>query len=181
MPRIEPINPEIATGRAKDLLDGVQQKLGMAPNLMRTMAQSPAVLEAYLGIIGALGRGTLPAKLREQIALAVSDANGCGYCLAAHCAVGRMVGLSEEAILDSRAGASADSKSAAALAFSRTLVDKRGWVSDEELARVRAAGFGDGEVAEIVANVAQSIFSNYFNHVAQTEVDFPPAPVAAER
>ena len=176
MPRIQPVNPDTATGKAKTLLDGVQQQFGMTPNLMRTMAQSPAVLEAYLGFTGALATGALSAKLREQIALGVSQVNECNPGLAAHAAVGKRVGRGDDAIHDSRHARAADGRSAAALAFARRILDTQGFVSDEDLGRVRAAGYSDGDIAEIIANVAQSIFTNYLNHVAETEVDFPPAP-----
>ena len=106
MPRLPAISSEHAAGRAKELLDGVQATLGMIPNLMRTMANSPAVLEAYLNSKGALAMGSLPATLREQIALTVADVNGCEYGLAAHWAVGTVVGLSGQDILDSRQGTS---------------------------------------------------------------------------
>lgn len=181
MPRLQAINPDTAEGRAKELLDGVKAKLGKAPNLLRTMANSPAVLEAYLGLSGALAGGLLPAKLREQLALSVSEANGCEYCLAAHSALGKMAGLSEEDVLESRGGESSDSKARAALSFAREVVENRGWVSDGDVEGLRSAGYGDGEIAEIVAHVALNIFTNYFNNVAQTVVDFPSVPKLASR
>lgn len=173
MERIKAIAAEEATGKARELLVGVQKKLGMTPNMMRTMAHSPAVLEAYLRFSSSLGGGSLPAKLREQIALAVGEANGCRYCLAAHSALGQMAGLSQEEILDSRQGESSESKSRIALKFARKLVTERGRVDDHELAQVRKAGFSDGDIGEIVANVALNLFTNYFNHVADPQVDFP--------
>jgi uncharacterized peroxidase-related enzyme len=179
MPRLQALDPKHVTGKAKDLLDGVQAKVGFTPNLARTMANSPAVLEAYLNFSAALSRGALSAKLREQIALTVAQANGCTYCLAVHTAIGKIVGLSKEAILDSRQGQSPDSKVAATMQFARKLVAQRGWVSDEDLQRLRNVGFGDGEIAEVVAHVALNIFTNYFNHVAGTHVDFPSAPELA--
>ncbi len=180
MPRLNAVDPESATGKAKELLDGVQAKIGMVPNLMRTFANSPAVLEAYLGFGNALSSGVLSPKLREQIALAVSEANDCDYCRAAHSAVGKKLGLSDQELLDSRQATSADEKTAAGLEFVRELVEKEGWVTDEDLGRVRDAGYGEAEIAEIVANVALTIFTNYFNHVADTEIDFPIAsPLAA--
>ena len=175
MQRLPAVQPESATGKAKELLDGVQAKFGMIPNLMRTMANSPAVLQAYLDFTSALSSGALSAKLREQIALTVSETNNnCDYCLAAHSAVGKMVGLSEEEVLDSRESISTDNKVETALRFARQLVENRGWVTDEDLSRVRDAGYDDGEIAEIVANVALINFSNYLDHVAETELDFPP-------
>ncbi len=175
MSRIETVNPTLATGKAKELLDAVKSKLGMTPNLMRVMANSPAVLDAYLKFSGSLGSGDLPAKTREQIALAVGQANSCDYCLSAHSTIGKMVGLTAEQILESRRGASSEQTTDAVLRFARQLVDNRGMVSDADLAAVRSAGWNDGAIAEIVANVALNIFTNYFNHVAETEIDFPRA------
>ncbi len=173
MQRIAAINPAEATGKAKQLLDGVQGKIGRTPNLMRTLAAGPAALEAYLNMSAALGAGDLDAKLREQIALTVAQANSCEYCLSAHAAIGRMAGLQPEEIAASRQARSEDGKRQAGLQFAQAVVMERGEVSDEALARVRAAGYTDGEIAEIVANVAMNIFTNYFNHVARTVIDFP--------
>jgi len=164
-----------AGNEAQPLLAAVEKKLGTVPNLMRTMANSPAVLEAYLGFSGTLAKGALGTKLREQIALAVGESNDCRYCLAAHTALGRMAGLNDEQIRDSRRGRSPDRKTEAALAFARKVVAERGSVSDADVDALRAAGFNDGDVAEIVANVALNLFTNYFNHVAGTEIDFPEA------
>ncbi len=173
MSRIHQIAPDSATGKAKELLDAVHGKLGLVPNITRAMANSPAVLEGYLGLSGALGKGSLSAKNREQIALAVGQANHCDYCLAAHSAIGKMVGLTPDQILDSRRGTAIDPKADAVIRFARKLVDDRGRVSDADVAEVRAAGLNDGAIAEVVANVALNIFTNYFNHVAETDIDFP--------
>jgi uncharacterized peroxidase-related enzyme len=175
MTRIEAIAPEKATGKAKNLLDAVSAKLGMVPNIARTMANAPAVLEGYLGFSGALAKGTLSAKVREQIALTVAQRNRCDYCLAAHSTVGKMVGLTEEQILDSRHGKAIDSKTDAVLRLAGLLVDNQGRISDRELEEARAAGLNDATIAEIVATVALNIFTNYFNHVADPEIDFPKA------
>lgn len=173
MSRIHQIAPEAAAGKAKELLDAVKAKLGLVPNMTRAMANSPAVLEGYLGLSGALGKGSLTAKNREQIALAVGQANQCEYCLAAHSAIGKMVGLTPDQILDSRRGTAIDPKSDAVIRFARKVVDERGLVSDADVAEVRAAGLDDGGIAEVVANVALNVFTNYFNHVAETVIDFP--------
>ena len=173
MPRLKAIETAEAEPKTKALLEGVQKKLGMTPNLMRTMANSPAVLEAYLGLGNALGKGTFQPKLREQIALTVGELNGCQYCLSAHSALGKMAGLGDEEIGDSRRGVSPHRKTEAVLQFARKVVTERGWVSDDDVASLRAAGTSDAEIAEVVAHVAVNIFSNYFNHVAETDVDFP--------
>ena len=173
MPRLKAIKTTQADPKAKALLENVQKKMGMTPNLMRTMANSPAVLDAYLGFRNALGAGVLSPKLREQLALTISELNGCRYCLAGHTALGQMIGLGDEEIADSRRGESPDRKTEAVLQFARKVVSERGWVSDDDLAVVRAAGTSDAEISEIVAHVAVNTFSNYINHVAGTELDFP--------
>jgi len=180
MQRIIAVNPSEATGKTKQLLDGVQAKLGITPNLMKTLAASPAALEAYLNFGAALGTGHLDAKFREQIALAVAQANSCEYCLSAHSTIGKMVGLKPEEIAASREAHAQDAKRDAGLQFAQLLVVQRGEVSDQAVAQVKAAGYSDGDVAEIVANVAINIFTNYFNHVARTDVDFPRVSVTME-
>ena len=175
MSRIQPVRPETASKTA-ELLDGVKKKLGMVPNLVSTMAHSPAVANAYLGFSQALAGGSLPARLREQIALTVGQANECDYCLAAHCTLGKMAGLSAADVESARRGTAEDDKSRVALAFARKLVSDRGRVTDANVELVRQAGFSDGDINEIVANVALNLFTNYFNHVAGTEIDFPAAP-----
>lgn len=180
MTRLTTVDPATATGRPKELLDAVKHKLGLVPNMTRAMAASPAVLDGYLQLGGALAKGTLPAKVREQIALAVAEANGCDYCLAAHTAGGKAVGLTADQVRDARLGTAVDGKTAALVRFARRVVDARGKVTDADLAAVRAAGWGDGAVAEVVANVALHVLTNYFNLVAGTALDFPPvAPLAA--
>ncbi len=181
MTRLAAIDPGQATGKAKELLDGIQSNFGMTPNLMTTMAQSPAVLEGYLNLSGSLRGGTLGARLQEQIAIAVAEVNSCQYCLSAHTAIGKIVGLSESELVAARRSASSDPKTEAALRFAQSIVVTRGNVTDLEVNRVKEAGYTEGEIAEIVANVAANIFTNYFNHVAQTEVDFPKIELGLKR
>lgn len=174
--RIAPIDPASAQGKARELLSAVQSKLGMTPNLMRTLAQSPAALEGYLSLNNALAKGTLPAAVREQLALAVAQQNRCDYCLAAHTALGKLAGLKPDQILAARRAQSADPKAAAQLKLARETLDSRGKLTDAQLASARAAGVSDAEIAEIVCHVALNVLTNYFNLVAGTEVDFPAAP-----
>ena len=182
MSRITAIDPTTATGKTAELFSAVKSKLGMVPNLMRTFGHSPAALEAYLGFSGTLAIGALPAKTREQIALAVAETNACDYCLAAHSLIGKGAGLTPDAILAARRVTATDSKTDALLKFAVAVVETRGLVSDGALAAVRAAGANDAEIIETVAHVALNILTNYTNLVAQTVVDFPKAaalPVAA--
>ena len=179
MPRIHPVNEHTVPPATAELLSNVEKKMGIVPNIISTMAQSRAVANAYLGFSQALSAGSLPARLREQIALVVGETNGCDYCVSAHTALGKMAGLSEQETCDARRATAADEKEALALQFAQQLVASRGVVADEDVERIRQAGYTDGEIAEIVANVALNLFTNYFNHVADTEVDFPVAPKLA--
>lgn len=173
MARLTIINPENSTGKARDLLDAVQKKLGLVPNMTRVMANSPAVLEGYLSFSGALAGGSLNTRLREQIALEVGEQNSCQYCVSAHTAIGKMTGLSEAEIEAARDAKSTVTKSAAALAFARQIVAKQGRATQSDVDTVRGAGFTDGEIAEIISHVALNIFTNYFNNTTGVEVDFP--------
>jgi len=173
MSRIKAINPADATGKAKQLLHAVQSKLGLTPNLMRAMANSPALLEGYLNFSAALASGSFDAQVREKIALAVAEVNACGYCLSAHSAIGRMVGLDADAIACARRGAGADPKTEGLLKLAQSITLQRGEISDAEFGAARKAGLSEGEIAEVVGNVALNILTNYFNHVAATDIDFP--------
>ena len=140
MSRLIALDPVHATGKTAELFAAVKAKLGVVPNLMRTLGQSPAALGAYLGFSGTLATGVLPAKVREQLALAVAETNACDYCLSAHSLLGKGAGLSAEAILDARRGQAADPKVDALLKFAAAVVESRGQVSDEALAAVRSSG-----------------------------------------
>jgi uncharacterized peroxidase-related enzyme len=167
------VDPATATGKTKQLLDAVKASLNIIPNMTRVMANSSAVLEGFLSFSGAMASGLLDAKLREQIALAVAELNSCEYCVSAHSALAKMVGLSDHAIQSSREGKSDSSKTTAALQFVREIVITKGRVSTAEFNKIRNAGFNDGEIAELIANTAMNIFTNYFNSIAGVEVDFP--------
>jgi uncharacterized peroxidase-related enzyme len=177
MQRISPIDPQTATGAAKDLMETARRDMGMVPNILRAMAHSPATLESYLGFKSAMAKSSLDAKTREAIALAVSEENGCRYCVSAHGAKGRTLGMSSEQVEDARRGRATERRTELALRFALELVRERGQASQETLDTLQAEGFGEAALAEIVALVALNTFSNYFNHVARTEIDFP---VAAE-
>src|SRR5215469_14038464 len=173
MPRLNPIQPDHATGKAKELLDGVQAKLKTTPNMMKVMANSPAVLQGYLSFSGALAGGVLDAKLREEIALALAEQNSCQYCLSAHTAIAKMTGLTDTEIESARGASSSAPKHASALAFARNLVAKQGRIADADVDTARRAGLTDAEIAEVIAHVALNSFTNYFNNATDVEIDFP--------
>lgn len=174
MPDIKPIDINNA-GAASEVVNKVKAKLGQVPNLFATMAQSPAVLEAYLGFGGALESGSLSAKEREQIALTVAGVNACDYCASAHTFIATHLGVEQSEAALNLAGRSLDTKTDAILRFAHEVVRERGRLPEnaKSLDDLRAAGVTEGEIAEIIAAVALNIFTNYFNHIAGTDIDFP--------
>jgi uncharacterized peroxidase-related enzyme len=168
-----------APAASQPLLEAVKKQLGIVPNLFRLVANSPAALEGYLGLSGALNKGALPAATRERIALAVAEVNGCGYCLSAHTYLGKnLARLDDAEITANRNGASNDPKADAAVRFAVKVVRARGHVSDDDVRAVKSAGYDDAQMIEIVLHVALNTLTNYVNEVAKTEIDFPPVRVA---
>src|SRR5688572_25901704 len=164
---------ESAPAASQPLLAAVESKLGVVPNLFKLAALSPAALEGLLGLDSALGK-TLDLKTRERIALAVAQVNGCDYCLSAHTYLGlNLAKIDTAEIARNRKGASSDPRANAAVAFAAKIAQARGRVSDADLQAVRTAGYTDAQIVEIVAVVAENVFTNLLNNVAQTEIDFP--------
>ncbi|WP_207429771.1 carboxymuconolactone decarboxylase family protein [Pedobacter sp. SYSU D00535] len=174
MQRLIALEPEKTTGKSKDLFNTIQSKLGMVPNMMRTMGNSPAVLNGYLSLSAALGEGKLGARLGELIALTVANANACSYCNAAHSFIAeKLVHVDVPAIDAAREGRSSDEKIQAALGFAQALVQQKGQTSDEDIQALKAVGYTDETIAEIIAHVGLNILTNYFNNAAKVSVDFP--------
>jgi uncharacterized peroxidase-related enzyme len=169
-----PATIEATPAPSRALLEGVRKQLGVMPNLFRLVAHSPAALEAYVGMIGSLGRGSLPAATRERIALAVAQFNGCDYCLSAHTYLGKhLAKLDDAEIAANRRGGSNDRRADAAVRFAVEVLRNRGHVSTDALDAVKAGGYDDGQVIEIVMHVALNVWTNYVNQVASTDIDFP--------
>ncbi|MDX1906220.1 MAG: carboxymuconolactone decarboxylase family protein [Bacteroidia bacterium] len=174
MARLAALNPDQTSGKVKELFTAINGKLGMVPNMMRTMGNSPALLAGYLNFSDALATGTLGAKLGTLIALTVAEANQCQYCASAHAYIGKNLNkLDDNRIEAARTLGTIDAKTDAALTFAYQLVKTRGKVSDRDISAVLAAGFTEGEVGEMVGHVALNTLTNYFNNTAGTEVDFP--------
>lgn len=169
-----PSSIEAAPAASQAMLQAVKSQLGTAPNLFRLVATSPAALEGYLGMNGALNKGRLPAATRERIALAVAEINGCDYCLSAHAYLAKNVAKLDDAeITANRNGASNDQMADAAVRFATKVARERGHVSEDDVRAVKAAGYDDAQVIEIVQHVALNTWTNYINEVAKTEIDFP--------
>lgn len=165
---------DLTPAASRPLLEAVNKQLGVIPNLMKVLSNSPAALGGYLSLNGALGKGTLGVKTGERIALAIAEFNRCGYCLAAHTYLGKNVAkLDESEIAANRGGSSNDPKADAAVRFAVNVAQARGHVSDDDVQAVKKTGYGDAEVMEIVVHVALNTLTNYVNEVAQTEIDFP--------
>ena len=171
--RIKALDPRLAKGKAKELLDAVEKKYGGVPNSFKTMANSPAAFQGFLDLSGTLEDGVLPFETRYQIAIAVSEINGCPYCLSAFTAIGKSRGMKDETLAMCRVAGSTDPKIDAILKFAAAIVRERGAVTFEDFQKVKSGGCSDTEIQEIVANVALFTFANYMNLVVGTEIDFP--------
>ena len=171
--RIAQLDPNTTTGKSKELFEAVNNKIGFIPNLVKVFGNSPSTLQAYLSLGEITSKGSFSNKFREQLALAIAEENECNYCLSAHSAIGKMNGLTEDQVEASRKGHAADLKTTKALEFAQKVTSKRGQVSSEDLTEIKAEGYSDGEILEIVLNVVSNTLTNYVNHIASTEIDFP--------
>jgi uncharacterized peroxidase-related enzyme len=169
-----PATIDASPAASRPLLEAVKKQLGVVPNMFRLIANSPAALEGYLGLSGALNKGSLPAPTRERIALAVAEINGCSYCLSAHTYLGKNVAkLDDVEITANRSGASMDPKADAAVRFAAKVARERGHVGEDDVRAVKLAGYDDAQIIEMVLHVALNTWTNYINEVAKTDIDFP--------
>jgi uncharacterized peroxidase-related enzyme len=173
MNRVPLIDPATASPEVKPTLEQIGRALGATPAMFRAVANSPAALKSMWGSFGALGGGALGARLGELIAVAVAERNRCEYCLAAHHALGLKAGVGAGELAAAQGGEAADARTQAALRFALKLVDTRGQVSAADVQALRAAGFDDAQVVEVIAHVALNLFTNYVNVALDTPVDFP--------
>jgi uncharacterized peroxidase-related enzyme len=173
MSRIAIIDNHNADFEQKALLDAIQGQLGMVPNFLRVFANSPVALRAFLGLHGVANGGSVDALTRERIALALAQQNECEYCVSAHTAIGRKTGLSGDEMAAARAGTSEDAQAAVAVKFARSLMENRGDVSAIELAEVRAAGYSDADIVEIITHVGMNFLTNILGKASRVEIDFP--------
>lgn len=172
MPRVN-IQPQLAPAASQPLLTQIQQAFGTTPNMFKAVANSSAALQSMWAAFGALGKGTLGAKLGEQIAVAIANRNRCEYCLAAHTVLGQQAGASSAEMAAAQGGQSGDAKTAAALIFALKVVEQRAQITDADVVNLREAGFGDEQIVEIMAHIALNLFTNYVNVALGVPVDFP--------
>ncbi len=176
MPRLNVVKPEQAAGEVKEIYDDLTKKMGKVINIFQGMGNSPAALKAYLSMSGALGHGELSPEDREVVYLGVSQRNNCTYCLSAHTLLAKKAGLNDEEILGIRRFEPKSEKHQALLKFITRVMETHGFVEDSEIAAVQDAGYSDGQIAEAIAYIGLATYSNLFNHVNGTELDFPEAP-----
>ncbi|GAA2104763.1 carboxymuconolactone decarboxylase family protein [Kitasatospora saccharophila] len=174
MSRLTQLTAETASEEQRELLEGTLKQLGKIPNLYAAMANGPAALRGYLALRGALVGGSFGNREREQLALFIAQRNNCTYCVSAHTMRGGKVGLTQDELLATRRGTDADPRMDQVLRLTASMMDTGGRVTDEEIEAAHRAGVTDAEISEIVAHIALNVLSNYFNHVAQPDLDFPP-------
>jgi len=167
------VDPALSPAAAKPTLDRINSAFGVVPNMFKAVANSPATLHSMWGSFGALAGGTLGARLGEEIAVAIANANRCEYCLAAHTALGRKAGASVDEMAAAQVGKSSDPRTHAALTFALKVVRDRAAVTASDIAALKSAGFADEGVVEIIAHVALNLFTNYVNVALNVPVDFP--------
>lgn len=178
MPRSTALKPDQVPAESKPTLDAFTRNIGFTPNMMATFAQSPIAFNAWAGLLGGLSKA-LDVKTRDSIGLVVSEVNGCNYCLTVHSFTAEhMAKLSAEEIIMARKGRANEPRRDAAVQFARKVIEARGNVTDADLQAVRAAGYSDANVMEIVALVAMYSLTNFFNNVFDPEKDFPPVTPA---
>lgn len=176
MPRLNTMTPEKAEGKVQDIYSSLQHSYGKVFNIFQGMGNSAAALQAYLSMSKALASGDLSPEDREVVYLGVSQSNGCDYCVAAHTGVAKKVGLSDDQIKAIRRFEPESSQHQSLLTFVRRVMETKGFVEDADVEDVRQAGYTDGQIAEAVGYIGLATFSNYFNHVYDTPLDFPQAP-----
>lgn len=178
MSRIEPVLDTAATPEETEALEAIRSAWGAVPELGRVVARSKPLTRALLAFDRELGRGRFTGAFAEQIDIAVANENRCPYCLAAHTAAGRALGLDDKALADARTGRAADPRQAAALTFAQAVARDRGHVGSDELAAARAAGWADAGLVELVGHVIASTLTNYLHHLSDVPVDFPTVEFA---
>ncbi len=176
MPRLNVVEHESANGAVKETMDAVAAKMGGVPNIFKGMGNSNAALTAYLSMSEALSKGLLSPEDREIVYLAVSEFNGCHYCVSAHTKISKGVGLADEQIISARKFESENDAHAKLLGFVKRVIETKGFVEDADIESVKAAGYDDGQIAEAVGYIGLATYSNLFNHVFDTPLDFPAAP-----
>lgn len=175
MTTLKPLTREQASPSVQPIFDVLKSKVGMVPNLYATIANSANTLPAYLAFDEALGKGVFTAKERQAIFLVVSQVNGCDYCQAAHTAIGKMNGFTEEETVQLRSANIADKKLNALTILAAEITGKHGKPSQQSLDNFAGAGYGNDALVELVAHIGYKTVANYLHNIAHFPIDFPLA------
>ena len=175
MPRLRiPATIDEAPAASHPMLRTAEARFGRVPNMALLLSVSPAALQGYLALLTALDGATLGPQTAERIALAVAEANGCPYGLSLHTFRARNdIGLDDAEITANRNGASNDPQADAAVCFAAKLVRSQGAIGDDDLRALKAAGYDDGQIIEIVLHTGLNTLAGTINNVCQPEIDFP--------
>ena len=159
---------------SKGVLVAMHNKFGFDLNLFAKLATSSKALKAYTGVNEIFARSSFSPLEQQVILLAVSNYNGCNYCVAAHTTGALMNGLEEDVIRAAASGSVIENEKLEALrAFTHKMVDKRGWLEEGELDAFLAAGYTPQNALEVVTGIAMKTLSNYANHLMETPLDEP--------
>ena len=175
MSKIQVPNHEQVDPKAQAIFDDLKGKLGMVPNIYATIGHSANALESYLAFSGAQAKGSFNAKEREAVSLAVSQTNGCTYCQAAHTAIAKMNGFSDEDTLNLRAGTIEDQKLNVLTRLAISITENRGKADPELIDAFFALGYNETALIDLVALVTDKVFTNFIGRLAEVPVDFPAA------
>ena len=173
MSRINLVTPTQANDEQKALYEAITSQLGMVPNFLKIFANSPTALKAFLGLHGIASEGSLDNLTKERIALALAEQNSCQYCVSAHTAIGSKAGLTGAEMEANRAGSSHDAKASIAVKFAKALAEHNGQVTTSEIEEVRAVGYSESDIVEIITHVGMNVMTNILGKASRVEIDFP--------
>jgi uncharacterized peroxidase-related enzyme len=175
MSRLSVPSLESDTGPSGQVYAQIKKAIGSVPNTYAAIAAyGPAALKSVLAADAVLAAGTLTKRDQEVIKLVISAAGGCEYCVAAHSHLARLAGVRPDVLKQIREGQpTGDATRDALVGFVRKLQQSSGTVSDEDFAAIKAAGYSDAQLVEISLAFATTVFTNVFNRINDTEIDFP--------
>lgn len=164
---------EEAGEEAREAMEAMKKKMGKVPNIYAAMLHSPAAFKGLMAFKEGLGKGVITHKEAEAVAMVVGEQNQCGYCVAAHTALAKMNGFSAEEAKALRKAQSDDARLDALVKLAKEISQTRGRPGDEAVKTFYDAGYDDQALVEVIAHVCVNIFTNYFNHIADPDIDFP--------
>jgi len=175
MKKLSVLSKEQASEQSKKIFEGIENAVGMLPNIYAVIGNSPNALGSYLAFSEAQKNGSFNAKEREAIFLAVSEANGCNYCVSAHTTIAKMNGFSEEETIQLRTGEHKNIKLNIITNLAKSIISNRGRADEELVQSFYEVGFDEKALVDLVALIAEITFSNYVAKLSKPEIDFPKA------